>query len=124
MKLNELFDISPAKIAALKERVERLKINLGDIEEQFIRGGGKGGQKRNKTSNCVGLKYMPLDIEVRMQKDRRRSINRFLAMRELVDRIEMQVSPETSQRLKELEKIRRRKANRRQRALIKYRLIS
>ncbi|OIN99962.1 peptide chain release factor-like protein [Candidatus Desantisbacteria bacterium CG_4_10_14_0_8_um_filter_48_22] len=120
MKLNELPQISPAKITALKERIQRLKINLTDIEEQFIRGSGKGGQKINKTANCVRLNYSKLNIEVKTQKDRRRSINRFLALRELVDRIEMRVSPQTSQRLAEFEKLRRRKAKRRQRADAKY----
>ena len=97
-----------------------MKINLTDIEEQFIRGSGKGGQKINKTANCVRLNYSKLNIEVKTQKDRRRSINRFLALRELVDRIEMRVSPQTSQRLAEFEKLRRRKAKRRQRADAKY----
>ena len=120
MKLNELPQISPAKITALKERIQRLKINLTDIEEQFIRGSGKGGQKINKTANCVRLNYSKLNIEVKTQKHRRRSINRFLALRELVDRIEMRVSPQTSQRLAEFEKLRRRKAKRRQRADAKY----
>jgi len=120
MKLNELFDVSPAKIAALKERIERLKINPAGIEEQFIRGSGKGGQKINKTANCVRLNYPPLGIQVRMQKDRRRSINRFLALRELVDKIEMRISPRTSERLKEIEKARRRKSMHRRRALLKY----
>lgn len=120
MNLNELPQISPAKITALKERIQRLKINLADIEEQFIRGKGKGGQKINKTANCVRLNYPLLNIEIKMQKDRRRSINRFLALRELVDRVEMRVSPQTSQRLAEFEKLRRRKAKRRQRADAKY----
>jgi len=120
MKLNEMFDISPGKIAALKEKIERLKIDPADIEEQFTRGSGKGGQKINKTANCVRLNYPKLGIQVRVQKDRRRSINRFLALRELADKIEMQVSPETSQRLMEFEKIRRRKLKHRQRVKIKY----
>ena len=120
MNLNELPQVSPAKVTALKERIQRLKINLTDIEEQFIKGGGKGGQKINKTANCVRLNYSLLNIEVKMQKDRRRSINRFLALRELVDRVEMRVSPQTSQRLAKFEKLRRRKAKRRQRAEAKY----
>ena len=120
MKLNELPQISPAKITALKERILRLKINLTDIEESFIRGSGKGGQKINKTTNCVRLNYPLLNIEIKTQKDRRRSINRFLALRELVDRIEMRVSPQTSQRLREIGKIRKRKAKSRQRAVLKY----
>ncbi len=109
MNLNEFWDITPQKVADLKARIALLAVNLAVIEEQFVKGGGKGGQKINKTSNCVVLKYPPLGIVVRCQRERRRSINRFLALRELVDRIEMQVSPETSERMKEMERIRKRK---------------
>jgi protein subunit release factor B len=116
VNLNESFDVSPAKLADLKSRIARLAIDVRLIAESFVRGGGKGGQKINKTSNCVQLYYPPLDIRVRCQRERQRSLNRFLALRELVDRVEMRVSPETSERLKEMERIRRRKSRRRERA--------
>lgn len=117
MNLTELFDVSPAKVAELKARIMRLGIDAGRIEETFLKGGGKGGQKINKTANCVRLYYPLLNIGVRVQRNRRRTINRFLALRELVDRIEMKVSPGTSRRLQEIERIRRRKAKRRERAI-------
>ena len=101
MNFTEFSGITPAKIDALKARIARLGIDLRLVDEQFIRGSGHGGQKINKTSNAVQLRY-PL---------RKRSLNRFLALRELVDEIEIKISPETSERLKEYEKIRRRKAN-------------
>ncbi len=119
MNLNERFDVSSAKVEELKARIARLGINVSLIEESFARGGGKGGQKINKTANCVQLYYPPLDIRVRCQRERRRTINRFLALRELVDQIEMKVSPETSQRLQDFERIRRRKALRRARSAAK-----
>jgi hypothetical protein len=49
---------------------------------------------------------------VRCQRDRRRTVNRFLALRELVEQAEMKVSPATSPRLKEIERKRRNKARR------------
>lgn len=109
MNLNEVFPVSPAKWEALKKRIENLRISPALIEEQFTRGGGKGGQKINKTSNAVQLSYPPLKVMVKVQRERQRSLNRFLALRELVDRIEMIVSPETSERMKEWERIRRQK---------------
>lgn len=115
MKLDERFDVSPAKLDGLKARILRLSIDVSLIEESFVRGGGKGGQKINKTANCVQLHYPPLDIRVRVQRERRRTVNRFLALRELVDRIEMKVSPGTSDRLQEFERLRRRKARRKTR---------
>ena len=87
------------------------------IEEQFIKGGGKGGQKINKTSSAVLLKYPPLGLIVRCQRERQRSLNRLLALRELVDEIEVRVSPETSLRLNEIERLRKKKAGRRRKRL-------
>ena len=115
MNFTEFSEITPAKVNALKARIARLGIDLKLAEEQFIRGGGKGGQKINKTSNAVLLKYPPLGLIIRCQRERKRSLNRFIALRELVDRIELHVSPGTSQRLREIEKIRKRKARRRAR---------
>ncbi|TBR21976.1 peptide chain release factor-like protein [bacterium] len=88
MKLNERFDVRPEKVAELKARIARLGIRMDLVEETFTRGGGKGGQKVNKTSNAVQLKYPPLELVVRCHRERRRTVNRFLALRELVDRIE------------------------------------
>ena len=110
MRLNEDFGVSPGKLAELKDRIARLKIDLELVTESFSRGGGKGGQKVNKTSNRVQLSYAPLDIRIACQRERKRSLNRFLALRELVDQIEMRISPETSERLIEMERARRRKS--------------
>lgn len=112
MNLNESFPVSPGKLEALKRKMDRLNIDSSLIEEQFTRGSGKGGQKINKTSNAVRLSYPPLQISVKVQKERQRSLNRFLALRELVDQIEMKVSPETSARRAEWNKIRKRKERR------------
>jgi protein subunit release factor B len=110
LQLNEDFGVSPGKLDELKARIVRLGIVLKDIEETFSRGGGKGGQKVNKTSNRVQLSYPPLDIRVACQRERKRSLNRFFALRELVDQVEMKISPETSERLAEMDRIRRRKS--------------
>lgn len=120
MNLKEHFDVSPEKLEALRMRIQRLKIDAALIEEKFVKGGGPGGQKINKTANRVQLRYPPLGLMVRVQKNRRRTVNRFLALRELVDQIEIRTSPGTSQRLKEVEKLRRQKKRRKQRAQLKY----
>ena len=120
MNLSESFDVSPGKVAELLGRLAALRIDPALIEEQFVRGGGPGGQKINKTSNCVLLRYPPLGLFVRCQRDRRRNVNRFLALRELVDQAEMKISPETSARLKDLERRRRRKARAGRRARARH----
>lgn len=120
MNLTEGFDISPEKIAALLARIGALGIDASAIEEQFVKGGGPGGSKINTTSNCVVLRYAPLGLVVRCQRDRRRSINRFLALRELVDQAEVQLSPATSAKLRKIERKRRNKARAGRRARAKH----
>ena len=115
MRWNELVEVSPGKVEALKMRIDRLGIDLSAIEETFTKGGGKGGQKINKTANRVVLRYPAEDLVIRCQRERRRSLNRFLALRELVDRVEMIRSPQTSGRLKKWERLRRQKDRRRRR---------
>ena len=68
MNLNERFPVSPAKLEDLKNRIRRLGIRLDQVEETFTRGSGHGGQKINKTSSCVVLRYPPLEMVVKMQK--------------------------------------------------------
>lgn len=110
MRLNEDFGVTATKLSELTARIARLRVDLNLVEETFSRGGGKGGQKINKTSNRVQLHYPPLNLRVACQRERRRSLNRFLALRELVDRIEIKISPETSERLREIDRLRKRKA--------------
>jgi protein subunit release factor B len=81
------------------------------VDEQAVRAQGPGGQKVNKTSSGVLLRY-PLGDEqvlVKWSRERHRSLNRFLALRELVDEIEVRVSPETSERLAEAARRRKQK---------------
>jgi len=115
MNLNEFFNVSPAKVEELKSKIRRLGINLNSIEESFSKGGGKGGQKINKTSNGVLLRYPLLGIVVKAHRERQRSLNRFLALRELVDQVEMKISPGTSRKLKEWDRIRKAKDRNRRR---------
>lgn len=112
MNLSDFGAVTPAKVEELRERIVRLGLDLKLVEEKSVKGGGKGGQKINKTASAVQLKYPPLGLFVRCQRERSRAVNRFLALRELVDRAEMKLSPSTSARLAEYEKIRRRKARR------------
>lgn len=41
-------------------------LNEEDLEEQFVRGSGPGGQATNKTSNCVVLKHIPTGVVVKV----------------------------------------------------------
>jgi protein subunit release factor B len=113
------FAVSEEKNTWLRERMKALDILEKDIKEKFIRSSGHGGQNVNKTATCVYIKHVPTGTEVKCMKDRSQSINRFLARRELIKKIERllgQMPPEDMNR----EKIRRQKAKRRKRAESKY----
>ncbi len=73
---------------ALSQRMHKLGIREDDIVEQFTRGTGAGGQKINKTSSTVQLRHEPTGIEVRCQKERHQSANRYWARVELCERVE------------------------------------
>ncbi|MEI6514497.1 MAG: peptide chain release factor-like protein [bacterium] len=90
----------------------KLGIRESDLIENFILGAGAGGQKLNKTSSCVQLRHSRSGLEVKCQRERSRELNRFLARRELCDRIEERILGQKSARQQEAEKIRRQKRRR------------
>jgi len=110
------FPITSAKEQALVSDMKRLGIAESDLEENFIKGSGAGGQKINKTSSCVQLIHQPSGIEIRCQQSRSQALNRFLARRLLVEEIESRVEGEKSRKVQEIEKIRRQKRKRSRRA--------
>jgi protein subunit release factor B len=107
--------VTPAKLDELRGRIARLRVDLNAVAEQFVRASGPGGQKVNKTASGVRLSYPPLGLNVKWTRERSRALNRFLALRELVDEIEVRVSPETSERLRQQARIRKQKDRRRRR---------
>ena len=108
--------VSQAKKQALVKKMFSLGIRETDLEEKFIRSSGRGGQKVNKTSSCVYLKHKPTGIEVKCQKERSQSLNRFLARRILTDKIEQLILGKKSAEQKRIAKIRRQKRKRTRRA--------
>lgn len=107
--------VSLEKRAALEQKFIDLNIKPSDITEKFMTSGKKGGQKANKTSNAVYLKHLPTGIEVKCNETRERELNRFLARRLLAYKVE-ELLTGTSNRIKEIEKIRKQKDRRRRRA--------
>jgi len=91
-----------------------------DIEESFILGSGPGGQKVNKTSSTVRLYHTPSKCTIKFGEGRSREMNRWLARRELAEKILEKEKSEHSKRRQEVERIRRqkRRRSRRQKAKI------
>jgi len=110
------FNVKRDKEEALKIKMASLGIREADIEEIFIRSSGKGGQHVNKTSTCVYLKHKPTGIEVKCQRERSQTLNRFFARRILTDKIESIILGRESAKEKRIEKIRRQKRRRSRRA--------
>ena len=98
------------------KKVQELDIKPDDIEEQFIRGSGHGGQKVNKTSSTVRLKHLQTGIEIRCQEHREQSKNRMSAYRLLIDKIEDKIKGKESEKAKKIFKLRKQKKRRSKKA--------
>lgn len=120
--------VTPEKLTALARRMADLGIGEADLSEKFTRGSGSGGQKINKTNNCVFLKHLPSGVCVKCQMDRSRELNRFLARRELCDRLEAIRDGKATAKTQAIEKMRRQKRRRsrrsKQRSIADKRLLS
>ncbi len=100
--------VTPKKLEELVERMRALGVRDCELEEKFTRGSGKGGQKVNKTNNCVCLTHVPSGIVVKCHREREREINRFLARRALCDELEHRLFGSPNARQMERERARKR----------------
>jgi protein subunit release factor B len=111
-----MFPVSPDKAHALLTRMQRLGVREDDLEEHFVRSGGKGGQNVNKVATCVVLTHRPTGVMVKCQRERSQALNRFLARRELLDKLEARERGRVLAVEAERARIRRQKRRRSRRA--------
>jgi len=109
------FGVSVEKEEALLKKMNELGVSEADIDEKFIRSGGPGGQNVNKVATCVQLKHLPTGITVKIQKDRTQGVNRFLARRSLLSKIEEKLFGRPSKEQSKIEKIQKQKKRRKRR---------
>jgi protein subunit release factor B len=109
-------NISPEKEKVLADRMAHLGVSESDLKETFIRSSGPGGQNVNKVSSCVFLIHIPTGLSVKCQQERSQAMNRFLARRLLLDRIERLQTGRVQAEKTRIEKIKRQKRRRSRRA--------
>ncbi|MCX6819733.1 MAG: PCRF domain-containing protein [Candidatus Adlerbacteria bacterium] len=80
---------STASVAILPIRKKHtIEINPGDIEMEFSRAGGAGGQNVNKVETAVRIVHKPTGLEARSQSERNQLGNREKAMAVLLAKLE------------------------------------
>ncbi|KAF9977716.1 hypothetical protein BGZ73_005079 [Actinomortierella ambigua] len=95
-----------------------------DFRERFIKGGGNGGQKINKTNSNVELKHYETGIVVQCQATRSLPQNRKLARRILIARLDEYYNGSMSKRARKAEKIRDKKRRAARKSAKKYAAIA
>ena len=118
MKIPPQSQLTDKKYAEIIRLIQKLNIDLNDIEEKFVHGGGRGGQKLNKSTNTVQLKHLPSGAIIKYQKHRERAMNRILALRGLLEKL----NPNPKKQ-KIIEKIRKQKKKHKKRNLKKLEKI-
>jgi peptide chain release factor 1 len=79
---------STASVAILPIRKKTaLEINPADLEMEYSRSGGKGGQNVNKVETAVRLVHKPTGIDVRSTNERSQQANREKAMAILIAKL-------------------------------------
>ena len=96
-----------------------LGVRKKDITEKFVKSSGRGGQKVNKSASAVFLSHLPSGLSSKCGKHRSQILNRFLALRNLLDKIEATQSGVPAADRSKIDKIRKQKARRKRRAVQK-----
>jgi len=113
------FAVSEEKNRWLNAKMALLGVGEQDLDERFVHASGRGGQHVNKSSSCVYLKHLPSGLEVKCMESRSQSLNRFLARRYLLEKVEALNGGSTKKDLA-AEKLKRQKARRKRRSGAKY----
>ncbi|XP_061585192.1 mitochondrial translation release factor in rescue [Cololabis saira] len=101
-RLSALLRPAPPALPAVlavgkKDFIELPVLPEEELEEQFVRGSGPGGQATNKTSNCVVLRHIPTGIVVKCHQTRSVDINRKRAREIMREKLDVEYKGEFSE---------------------------
>src|SRR4030095_2022755 len=113
------FPVSTEKEKQLLDRLRALGIREQDIDEQFVRSSGAGGQNVNKVASCVVLHHRPTGIRVKCQQWRSQGLDLSLPRRLTHAKSDAQSTGAPSKEPQRIAKIRRQKRRRSRRAKLR-----
>ncbi|KAF2987543.1 hypothetical protein EK904_013216, partial [Melospiza melodia maxima] len=102
--------------ARKRNSLNLLELSEAELEEQFVRGDGPGGQATNKTNNCVVLKHIPSGIVVKCHQTRSVEKNRKIAREILQEKVDLFYKGEDSDVFKERKTSEKQKQEKKRRA--------
>lgn len=90
---------STASVAVLPLRKKhKIEINPADIEWEFSRAGGAGGQNVNKVETAARVIHKPTGLDARSQAERSQNANRERAMSVLIAKLEAKAEEEEAKK--------------------------
>lgn len=97
---------------SIETRLLSIGIRREDLEENFARSSGPGGQHVNKVSTACTIRHVPTGVAITASDSRSQFTNRRLALERLVEVFEKRREEKRQQRLADIAKARRQKAAR------------
>jgi len=106
----------PKKVKALEKKMADLGIRDADITTRFIKSSGRGGQKVNKSSSAVFMRHEPSGVTVKFGRHRSQNLNRFFALRTLVETLEIRLKGVPDKEKEKRDRLKKQKKRRKKRA--------